>query len=88
MEAEQQYSHFSARAASAVQAGSRVYTLALPRSNNRAHITEQSEIEARVAAAKLCQMNGVQLLDVWFEDGEHPDWGLYRMFYIITGKAH
>jgi hypothetical protein len=87
-EAEQEFSHYSARAAAAMQAGSRVFTLALPRSSNRPWITAQSEREARQAAAKLCQRQGLCVADVWFEDGEHPDWGMYRRWYVIAGKVH
>jgi hypothetical protein len=88
MQQESEFGHYSARAAAALQAGSRVHTLALPRSSNRPWITSQSETEARQAAAKLCQRQNARVLDVWFEDGEHPDWGLYRRWYIITGTSH
>lgn len=78
------YAHNSPIANGAVGAGKRVFTLALPRSNNRPHITQRSEDEAMIAAAKLCQTHGVRIEKVWFEDGEHDELGLYRMWYIIA----
>ena len=88
MEAETEFAHYSPRATAAFDAGSNVFTVALPRSNNRPWITAQSEREAQIGAAKFCQRKGLRVLDAWFEDGEHPDHGLYRRWYVIAGKVH
>lgn len=82
------FSHMSERAAAVISNGGRVFNLALPRSNRNPLVTEQSEGAARMAAAKLCQQHGMRILDVWKEFGEHDDWGLYTMYYIVVGKAH
>lgn len=76
------YAHYSPRASARMGEGRRIFTLALPRSENRPHITAKSEATARFAAAKLCQAKGLRIENVWFEDGMHDDLGMYRMWYI------
>jgi hypothetical protein len=74
------------RANAAVADGKKVFTLALPRSENRPWITEQSEAEARQAAARLCATKGLRIENVWFQDGMHPDHGMYRRWYMVMEK--
>lgn len=81
------FAHNSAIANGAVGAGKKVFTLALPRSRRRPEITDKSEGQARLAAAKLCQQTGLSIEKVWFEDGEHPDHGLYRRWYMIMERT-
>jgi hypothetical protein len=81
------FAHNSSMANGAVGAGKTVFTLALPRSNRKPEVNKKSELSAQFAAARLVQTKGVSIEKVWFEDGEHPDHGLYRRWYMITGKA-
>ena len=81
------FGHFSPRAASAMSEGKKVFTLALPRSENRPHITARSEATAQFAAAKLCDTKDLQIEHVWHEDGMHDDWGMYRRWYVVAAPA-
>lgn len=91
---EQSYRHESQRAnavLSNLPPGAKLHELCLPRSVRKPTITERSEAVARVAAAKLCQRQRRRIVDVWAEDGEHWDWGLYRLWFVVTvpdGKAN
>lgn len=82
-----QQGHYSSMASGAVGDGKRVFTLALPRSDIRTEVNAKSELTAQFAAAKLCQTKGIRIEKVWFEDGEHDDWGKYRRWYMIVEKA-
>lgn len=72
-------------------AGAKLHEVCLPRSMRNPLVTERAEIAARAAAAKLCQQQKRRIVDVWTEDGMHAEFGMYRMFYVVTvpdGKAH
>jgi hypothetical protein len=81
------FGHNSPLANGAVGDGKRVFTLALPRSERKPEVTEKSEQTARFAAARLCQKEGLRIEKVWFEDGMHDDFGMYRRWYMIMEKA-
>lgn len=82
-----EFGHYSSLASGAVGDGKKVFTLALPRSIRNPEVTRRSEMTAQFAAAKLCQTKGLRIEKVWFEDGEHDDWGFYRRWYMIMEKA-
>ena len=64
--------------------GAKLHELCLPRSLRHPMVTERSEAAARLAAAKLCQRGARRIIDVWTEDGMHADWGMYRIWFIVT----
>jgi hypothetical protein len=64
--------------------GEVLHELCLKRSDNRPEININSELLAHAAAAKLCGTRRLHISDVWTEDGECPDNGKYRIWYLIT----
>jgi hypothetical protein len=80
-------SHNSPLANGAVGDGKQVFTLALPRSVRDPQVTARSEATAQFAAARLCQEKGLRIEKVWFEDGMHEMWGMYRRWYMIMERA-
>jgi hypothetical protein len=82
-----EYGHYSSLASGAVGDGKRIFTLALSRSDRKPEVNARSEMTAQFAAAKICQQQQVRIEKVWFEDGEHPDFGKYRRWYMMVEKA-
>lgn len=82
------YGHVSTLANGAMGDGKKVFTLALKRSDLKPEVNQRSEAMAQFAAAKLVQTKGLRIEKVWFEDGEHPDHGKYRRWYMIMERAN
>lgn len=79
--------HQSPRAAQKLafmRPGEKMHELALKRSDVKLEVNIEAELAAREAAAKLCGRNGRHISEVWTEDGECPDNGKYRMWFMVT----
>jgi hypothetical protein len=79
--------HHSPRAAQKLafmRKGEKMHELCLKRSDVRLDVNINAEIAAREAAAKLCGKTGRHISEVWTEDGESPDLGKYRIWYLVT----
>ncbi len=83
--------HESPRAAQKLafmRPGEKLHELCLKRSDIHFDINATSELEAQKAAAKLCGRQSRHITDVWTEDGECPDNGKYRMWFMVTVPVH
>lgn len=62
----------------------KLHELCLKRSDRNPMLNIEMERAAHVAAAKLVQRTGRAITNVWTEDGECPDNGKYRVWYMTT----
>jgi hypothetical protein len=79
--------HHSPRAAQKLAfmgKGEKLHELCLKRSDVNPMLNIEAEQAARIAAAKLIGRSGRAISDVWTEDGESPDLGKYRIWYLVT----
>lgn len=62
----------------------KLHELCLKRSDVKLEVNIEGELAAQQAAAKLLARSGRHISSVWTEDGECPDNGKYRIWYMVT----